>query len=162
MEQTRGTYVQKACAYLTRPNGDFLAFESPEHNGLQVPKGTIEGAESPREAVFREIVEESGIGSIGPTTHLTSDVWCRRRSPLKHYVRHFYHAEVYDSRDTFTHTVTGTGEEVGLEFEYQWIDHETASSRQFALDLDDYLYLLPAGGAHSSAIDAPRVDGFSD
>ncbi|MCU4752177.1 NUDIX domain-containing protein [Natrialbaceae archaeon A-chndr2] len=157
MAQTQGTYVQKACAYLTRPNGDFLAFESPEHEGWQIPKGTIEGAETPREAVFREIVEESGIGSIGPTTHLVSDVWRRRCSPLKHYVRHFYHAVVYDSRDEFTHTVTGTGEEVGLEFEYQWIDPKMASRRQFALDLDDYLYLLADGTTPSSAMETTRA-----
>lgn len=115
------THVQKACAYITRDERELLVFEGPRHDGLQIPKGTIESDEDPREAVFREIVEESGLGALGPTRHLTSDVWTRRRSPLKRYVRHFFHATVHEPRDRWTHTVTGEGAERGSEFEFAWI-----------------------------------------
>ena len=135
------TYVQKACAYVTRQTGELLVFEGPGHDGLQIPKGTLEPGESPREALFREVMEESGLGTLGSTTHLTTDVWTRRRSPPKRYVRHFFHATVHEARDRWTHTVTDGGEEHGSEFERYWVDPRT--SRPFALDLDDYVHLLP-------------------
>lgn len=134
------THVQKACAYITRDERELLVFEGPGHDGLQIPKGTIEPGEEPREAVFREIVEESGLGAVGPTRHLTSDVWTRRRSPPKRYVRHFFHATVHEPRDRWTHTVTGEGSERGSEFEFAWI--ELPTDRAFALALDDYVHLL--------------------
>ncbi|NHN58603.1 MULTISPECIES: NUDIX domain-containing protein [Halorussus] len=136
------TYVQKACAYITRGDDELLVFEGPEHDGLQIPKGTIESEENPRTAVFREVAEESGLGAVGPTRHLTTDVWTRRRSPPKRYVRHFFHASVHEPRDSWTHTVTSEGEERGLEFEFSWVD--LPASEEFALELDDYVHLLGA------------------
>ena len=146
------TYVQKACAYITRSerssraeresqNGrQLLVFEGPEHDGLQVPKGTIESGEDPHAAVLREIAEESGLRAVGATRHLTTDVWTRRHSPPKRYVRHFFHAAVHEPRDEWTHTVTGEGEEQGLEFEFSWVD--LSASGDFALALDDYVHML--------------------
>jgi 8-oxo-dGTP pyrophosphatase MutT (NUDIX family) len=137
----RPTHVQKACAYITRENGDLLVFEGPGHDGLQIPKGTLEGGERPREALFREVVEESGLGTLATTDHLVTDVWTRRRS--KRYVRHFYHATVYEAPDEWTHVVTGDGEESGETFAFRWVD--PTDDHEFALDLDDYLHALPAG-----------------
>ena len=134
------TYVQKACAYVTRGERELLVFEGPEHDGLQVPKGTIESGETPREAVFREVAEESGLGALGGARHLTTDVWTRRRSPPRKYVRHFFHANVHEPRDRWTHTVTGTGDERGHEYEYSWVGLPTTS--EFALALDDYVHLI--------------------
>ncbi len=141
MSVTDATYVQKACAYITRGR-ELLVFEGPGHEGLQIPKGTVEGNESPRETLFREVVEESGLGALGPTRHLTSDIWTRRYSPPRRYVRHFFHTKVHEPRDSWTHVVTGEGEESGVEFEFSWVDLTTADS--FALDLDDYVHLLAA------------------
>lgn len=135
------TYVQKACAYITRGSSELLVFEGPEHDGLQIPKGTLEPGETPREALFREVIEESGLGTLNATRHLSTDVWTRRHSPPKCYVRHFFHATVYEPRDRWTHTVTDGGDEHGAEFELYWIHPSTA--REFALDLDDYVQLLP-------------------
>ncbi|WP_435156937.1 NUDIX hydrolase [Haladaptatus sp. DFWS20] len=140
MGEESGTYVRKSCAYITRRGRELLVFESPEHDGLQVPKGTIEPDEDPRTAVVREIAEESGLGEVGTPTHLTTDVWTRRKSPLKRYIRHFFHTTVREPRDHWTHIVTGNGDETGLEFEYSWI--ELPSSSEFALALDDYVHLL--------------------
>lgn len=140
MTGNEGEYVQKACAYITNATGELLVFEGPGHDGLQIPKGTVEADESAREAVFREVAEESGLGSLGMTRQVASDVWTRRRSPPKYYVRHFFHATVHEPRDRWTHTVTGEGEEAGVEFEFSWVEPPT--EREFALDLDDYVHLL--------------------
>lgn len=140
MNPDGSTYVRKACAYVTRGEGDLLVFEGPEHDGLQVPKGTVESGESPHEAVSREIREETGIDVLESTRPLVSDVWQRRPSPPTWYVRHFFHVTVHEPRDGWTHTVTGDGDERGFEFEYRWV--ELPVSRDFALSLDDYVSLL--------------------
>ncbi len=139
------TYVPKVCAYITRTGSDgdqreLLVFEGPEHDGLQVPKGTIEDEETPREALRREVQEESGISTFDSVQHLTSDVWTRRHSPPKRYKRHFFHATVDVDRDEWTHTVSGEGEETGLEFEYYWV--ECPPDSEFALALDEYVDLV--------------------
>jgi 8-oxo-dGTP pyrophosphatase MutT (NUDIX family) len=139
------THVEKACAYITRNGSEVLVFEGPGHEGLQVPKGTVEAGERPREAMIRETVEESGLVAFGGLHHLTTDVWTRRRSPPKRYVRHFYHLPVHEPRDAWTHTVTGTGSERGAEFEFSWLDLPTEAP--FALDLDDYLHVLSGSPA---------------
>lgn len=145
------TYVQKACAYVTRGGSEMLVFEGPSHDGLQIPKGTVESWETPREALYREVVEESGLATFGDVERLVTDVWTRRESPPKRYVRHFYHVRVHEPRDAWTHTVTGTGPERGAEFAFSWVDLGTDA--RFALDLDDYLGTLTdvdAGGAGPS------------
>ncbi|MFU8870008.1 NUDIX hydrolase [Natronococcus sp.] len=144
-ESKETTYVGKACAYITRETGELLVFEGPGHEGLQIPKGTLEGDESPREGVFREVREESGLATLQGTEHLTTDIWVRRQSPPKCYVRHFFHATVHEPRDRWTHTVRDGGDEHGSEFEFRWI--EPTADREFALDLDDYVGLLPSATA---------------
>lgn len=138
---TSVTYVQKACSYVTRRTGELLVFEGPEHDGLQIPKGTVETGESPREALVREVREESGLGALSGPTHLTTDVWTRRESPPKRYVRHFFHATVHEPRDRWTHTVRDGGEEHGAEFDLYWVRPRT--DREFALELDEYVHMLP-------------------
>lgn len=134
------TYVRKACVYITRNGTDLLVFEGPGHEGLQVPKGTVEPGEQPREAARREAVEESGLATLQTLDHLTTDVWTRRESPPRRYVRSFYHAPVHEPRDAWTHVVTAPGEERGETYAFSWVDLPT--DRQFALDLDDYLGVL--------------------
>lgn len=133
-------YSIKACAYITRGGRELLVFESPEHEGLQIPKGTVEPGEGLREALYREVVEESGIATLGEVSRVASDVWTRRESPPKRYVRHFFHADVHEPREGWTHTVTGEGSEAGTEFEYSWV--ELPTDRAFALELDDYVHAL--------------------
>lgn len=134
------TYVQKACAYITREDGQLLVFDGPEYERLQVPKGTLERTESPRAALEREVREETGLTALESVRHLTTDVWQRRASPPRWYVRHFFHARVDESRDRWTHTVTGEGDERGAEYECSWVDLPTHEA--FALSLDDYVHLL--------------------
>lgn len=134
------TYVPKVCAYITRNERELLVFKGPNHNGLQIPKGTIESGESKLEALRREIKEESGLTALRPIRHVASDIWIRRVSPPRFYRRHFFHTSVDDAPDEWTHVVTGDGEERGSEFSYFW--HELPSNRTFALALDDYVHLV--------------------
>jgi ADP-ribose pyrophosphatase YjhB (NUDIX family) len=145
------THVEKACAYVTRDGSELLVFEGPGHDGLQVPKGTVEAGERPSEAVQREVVEESGLATLGTPTHLVTDVWRRREG--RRYVRHFYHARVHEPRDRWRHVVTGEGEEVGATFECSWVD--LPADAPFALDLDDHLHALPV------APDRPETPGVA-
>lgn len=149
------TYVEKACAYVTRNGSELLVFEGPGHDGLQIPKGTIEPGEGPREALCREVVEESGLATFAGIHHLVTDVWNRRERPPKRYVRNFFHVPVPGARDAWTHTVTGSGGERGARFEFSWVDLPTDAA--FALDLDDYLCTLDGvgtGNAGSGGITA--------
>lgn len=134
------THVEKAWAYITRAGRELLVFDGPGHDGLQVPKGTVEAGEMPREAMYREVVEESGLATLGFPRHLVTDVWTRSESPPKRYVRSFFHAQIHEPRDAWTHTVTGTDVERGEQFEFSWMELPTDSS--FALDLGDYLPAL--------------------
>jgi putative (di)nucleoside polyphosphate hydrolase len=143
-------HVEKACAYVTRNDAEVLTFRGPGHDGLQIPKGTVEPGERPREALCREVVEESGLATFASVDHLATDVWRRRAD--KRYVRHFYHVRVHEPRDRWTHTVTGSGEERGAEFAFSW--NPLPVDERFALDLDDYLHALPvtpSGPAGESA-----------
>lgn len=136
MSSQQLTYVPKACAYITRNDGrELLVFQGPGHTGLQIPKGTIKPGESPQRAVHREVEEESGLSGLGSPRPVAADVWPRR--PEKAYIRHFFHFDVDESRDAWTHTVTGTGDEVGDRFHFFWV--ELPTDERFALDLDDYL-----------------------
>lgn len=142
MTEPETTYVGKACAYITRGGSQLLVFEGPGHDGLQIPKGTIESGERPRMALFREVREESGLATLASVDKLATDVWNRRDSPPKAYVRHFYHASVHEPRDRWTHVVRDGGDEHGSEFEFSWVDIDEARDRQFALALDDYVHRL--------------------
>lgn len=142
MIEPETTYVGKACAYITRGGSQLLVFEGPGHDGLQIPKGTIEPGERPRSALFREVREESGLATLSSVDRLATDVWNRRESPPKAYVRHFYHASVHEPRDRWTHVVRDGGDEHGSEFEFSWVDIDEVRDRQFALALDDYVHRL--------------------
>ncbi len=66
-------------------------------------------------------------------------------------MRSFYHLPVHESRDHWVHTVTGTGEERGAEFEFSWVDLPTDAT--FALDLDDYIHSLTSPAEAATAGD---------
>lgn len=160
MNERETTYVGKACAYITRGGSELLVFEGPGHEGLQIPKGTIEPGERPRAALYREVREESGLATLSTVDRLATDVWTRRESPPKAYVRHFYRARVHEPRDGWTHVVRDGGDEHGSEFEFSWVDVDRARERDFALDLDDYVDHLPlatSAPGSTEAVDGPAT-----
>ena len=99
----------------------------------------------------RGIIEESGVATFETLRHLTTDVWSRRESPPKWYVRSFYHVPVYEPRDRWSYTVAGTGPERGTQLEFFWVNLPTGTT--FALDLDDYLPALTG-----TSIENPGAD----
>lgn len=55
--------IDKVTAFITRKSRDgheLLLFEHP-HAGIQIPAGTVEDQETPKEAVIREVAEETGL-----------------------------------------------------------------------------------------------------
>jgi 8-oxo-dGTP pyrophosphatase MutT (NUDIX family) len=133
------TFVPKACAYVTRDDGSqLLVFEGPHHAGRQVPKGTVEPGETPHEALVREVNEESGLRVEDPSP-VAADLWLRR--PGRVYVRYFFHVEVEERRETWSHNVTGSGTERGDVYRFSWLDLPTDTL--FALDLDAYVDRVP-------------------
>jgi len=58
--------IEKVTAFIIRPGksgSEILIFEHP-HAGLQLPSGTVEIGESPEDALFREILEETGFRKV--------------------------------------------------------------------------------------------------
>lgn len=129
----------KAYAYITRNDTQslqLLVFEHANHDvGVQVPKGTIEDGEAPRDAVVREVREESGLTEFDSIRQLTTDVWNHHEKP-KAYRRHFFHLVADEERDQWEHTVTGNGEDNGVVYSYFWVRPDSCS---LARDMDDYV-----------------------
>jgi putative (di)nucleoside polyphosphate hydrolase len=130
--------AEKAYAYVTRDcaRTELLVFEHADREaGVQVPKGGIEDGEAPREAVVREVKEESGLTEFESIRRLTTDVWHHHEKP-KAYRRHFFHIEADEGRDEWRHTVTGDGDDCGVVYRYFWIHPEAVS---LARDMDDHV-----------------------
>lgn len=143
--------AEKAYAYVTRDGdsasrtdggsendaaAELLVFEeSKPDSGVQIPKGTIEDGETPREAVVRELREESGLRGFDAVRALTTDVWQHYAKP-KAYRRHFFHVEVDVDRDEWRHTVTGDGDDEGVVYSYFWI---RPGALDLARSMDDYV-----------------------
>lgn len=120
---------QKALAYIYRstPRGDeVLVFDHEEKYGNeinpQVPAGTIEEGESPKDAVLREVFEESGLEFAGPTSFLGEFAF----KDIKRYVFTFKSKGLPDNWD---HLVKGTGTDKGMIFSYYWVSIEEAKAR---------------------------------
>lgn len=127
----------KAYAYVVRHDGHVLVFDHPNPEaGTQVPKGGVEADESPREAVRREVAEESGLTTVTVGDLLAVDRWPHPEKS-KTYQRYFYRVIPSDPvPESWVHEVTGDGVDEGLVFEYYWVDPADAS---LVRDMDDYL-----------------------
>lgn len=124
---SQNSVKHKVLAYITRQqNGQtqLLVFTHRDHPdaGVQVPAGTVDVGEAPEAALFREIQEESGL--------TTEQLQLARKlaevpKPWGH-IRHFYHLRALAVPEQWQYTVQGQGEDVGLVFDYRWIDIQTA------------------------------------
>jgi 8-oxo-dGTP pyrophosphatase MutT (NUDIX family) len=68
-------YLEKVTAFVTRsgPGGtELLLFEHP-HAGIQIPAGTVEEGEDPRQAVLREVCEETGLEACLESWHASQE-----------------------------------------------------------------------------------------
>jgi ADP-ribose pyrophosphatase YjhB (NUDIX family) len=72
---------------------DFLLIRDP-YNNWGLPKGHIEGGETPAEAALREVAEETGLHDLEVVTQLpTIDWYFRDRGRLVHKFCHFFLVE---------------------------------------------------------------------
>jgi 8-oxo-dGTP diphosphatase len=119
---------RKVLAYITigkEPDLQVLVFEHKDNPsaGLQVPGGTIEEGELVIDALYREIVEESGItredlvmkGNVNKT-HSNPE----KRNTM--YERTIFHLDyIGDPIEEWEHRVVGGGSDDGMIFCYRWI-----------------------------------------
>lgn len=103
----------KACPVVLRQarTVQVLAFEHPLA-GCQLPKGTIEPAESPRAAAMRELYEESGVRALAVTADL--GIWV---PGYQDQVWSFHVCTVADAPDTWVHRTADDG---GHDFRFFW------------------------------------------
>lgn len=115
----------RAYAYIT--NGRRLLLfthpESPEA-GIQVPAGTIEPGEDPKEAVMREVREETGLAELKYEKLLTQGTRDMRdygMDELQH--RWFFHLSLGGRpRDTWRHGEFGEDGSLRIPFDFFWAD----------------------------------------
>ena len=121
--------VQKAVACLLRGGSnevELLVFTHP--NGtMQIPKGTVDPGELPRNAVLRELQEESGVEDAEINSAVCRLQRVRPRGPqgmgpLEDQLWHVFSLHSGSPMpDSWSHTATGSAEEEGLVFSLEWI-----------------------------------------
>lgn len=113
--------INKVIAYITRrKNAELLVFEHRDHAeaGTQVPAGTVEDGEAVEAALWREVLEESGLKAgqlrlVQKLAEFASQEW--------QTVRHVYQLVALDELpESWAHSVRGTGGDKGLVFIYRW------------------------------------------
>lgn len=122
MERTTGreeSYVSKVYAYVTRRDDELLVYETDDRNALQVPRGIVGQNETAREALYRHVVDETGIATIDTVEEIVSDVV--RSSAVRNHVRRFFRVKVFETRDSWTHTVPGDRIDETVEYHYSWV-----------------------------------------
>jgi 8-oxo-dGTP pyrophosphatase MutT (NUDIX family) len=116
-----------ACVLRESPGGpELLIFTHPQGT-VQIPKGTVDPGESPREAVVRELEEESGLVAVSvvePAHELARHV---PRGPQgvgadEDQTWHLFRLRaVAGTPDTWRHEARGSDEEDGLVFDFAWV-----------------------------------------
>lgn len=115
----------KVLIYITRMRDaklELLAFRHRDfpNAGLQVPAGTVESAEDIFEAAKREVFEESGLVLDGPITFRGAFEYVRPDNGTCHLRHVFHHHFKGETKDDWTHVVSGAGDDAELVFEYAW------------------------------------------
>ena len=93
---------------------ELLVFDSLDEPGFEVPKGSLEPGETVTEAARREIREESGLHLEGPVEVLGSTTWHDEQQTF------VLLRITTDTRDAFAHTVSGSDEDAGMVYAFQW------------------------------------------
>jgi 8-oxo-dGTP diphosphatase len=118
--------VQKVLAYITREQNsktELLVFRHKDHPeaGLQVPAGTVGPDEPIRNALLREIIEETGLECLRVTEKLGEWTYFDRAKQLA-VIRHVYHLKPdQELPDSWSHTVLAGRDDAGMVFDYFWI-----------------------------------------
>lgn len=124
--EERAAQKTKAIAYIT--SGDrLLVFEHTDFPdaGVQVPAGTVEQGESPREAVLREAREETGLERLRLVRYLgerTFDLQNVGRTGVEQ--RHFFHLVAEgELSETWRHAEMdpSDGSPAPIWFRFYWV-----------------------------------------
>ena len=118
--------VAKVFAYITHGNS-ILILNHPDHPeaGIQVPAGSIEYGESPRNGVLREAFEESGLASIRLIRFLgLVRVKFPKEGFHEFHNRWFFHLNCDDDPpDIWRHQeMTPSDGSPPVWFEFSWVD----------------------------------------
>lgn len=116
---------RRVYAYITSGRR-LLVFEHLDHPeaGIQVPAGTLEPGEDPREAVLREAWEETGLQRlelVAPLGTLVYDMRCF--GVEERQLAHYYHLHCLgDAPPRWRHDETSGGAHAPIRFELYWAD----------------------------------------
>jgi len=114
--------VLRVVAYVVRDH-ELLAFDHRDfpEAGRQVPAGTVEGGEEPAATVVREVLEETGVRAQLVCLLGTTDEIAPRGEPRLNF---FFELTSDDPRDTWEHSVHGSGGDEGLVFVCRFVPLE--------------------------------------
>ncbi len=133
---------KKVLAYIFRMNNGTKELLVFDHRGVpevnpQVPAGTVDSGEKPRDAVLREVYEETGLKltsfdfSLGQYDYHPQDLEQLHR-------RSIYIFNIQESRDEWRHIVSTGEEDKGMKFDFYWLPVEKARKTLVA-KMGDYL-----------------------
>ncbi|MBN1857657.1 NUDIX domain-containing protein [Candidatus Bipolaricaulota bacterium] len=97
-----------------------LVFASHDEPGWEVPKGSIEPGESPSDAVFRELGEETGLSR----EHLSPVILLGTKPHLEEQQSFFVVRLRSNAPWAFENTTTGHGIDAGLVVRFRWLPIE--------------------------------------
>ncbi|WP_054861613.1 NUDIX domain-containing protein [Gracilibacillus sp. JCM 18860] len=134
--------IKKAYGYVTRIKDgktQVLVFQHPiTEAGIQVPKGTVKPNEDTKNAVIREMKEETGLRNFKVVDLITEDFWENDDGAIHN--RFFYKLTVNVVEDKWDYKPTGGDKEEGLTFHYFWISSE--NEIELIRGHGDYLNLI--------------------
>lgn len=89
--------------------------------GIQVVGGTVDAGEDLKVALKREILEEAGIVVDEAWMFLLGETFYQRKDRAEINHRHYFEVAVEGLCDSWSHTVTSTGEDDGMVFNFYWL-----------------------------------------
>lgn len=95
--------------------------------GTQITGGTVEAGEDLREALLREILEESGLVFHIVDVHPVGKSVYFRKDREEKNIRHYYKIEGAHLADEWIHVVDSDGGDHGLRFRFYWMKSDEAT-----------------------------------
>ncbi len=126
------TPIEKVVAYVTK-GSSLLVFahaDFPEV-GIQVPSGTVKDGETPIQAAFREVFEETGLKNVEYVSYLGDEIFdasALGKDEIHH--RHYFHLSCDDAAQSWTHSENdpSSGIEKSILFNLYWESFENVPS----------------------------------
>ncbi len=120
--------VEKVVTYITK-DGNLLVFEHLDFSevGIQVPSGTVKEGETPIQAAFREVFEETGLKNVEYVSYLGDELFDASaigKNELHH--RHYFHLSCDEAMQSWTHSEDDPSGEQGksILFKIFWVPFE--------------------------------------